>query len=124
MATEMTTRIRLLYAEDSAHDADLTRVHLDQEATDFELTVVDTAAACLAQLAQQRFDVLLLDNHLPDMDGIDVLAQLRARGQRLPVVMVTGVGDDATVASALRAGANDYIPKGGDYLSMLPALLR
>jgi diguanylate cyclase (GGDEF)-like protein/PAS domain S-box-containing protein len=120
----MSNRLQLLYAEDSALDADLTRAHFEQVATDFELTIVDTASACLAQLAQRSFDVLMLDNHLPDMDGIDVLTQLRSMGQRLPVVMVTGVGDDETVASALRAGASDYVPKSGQYLNTLPPLLR
>lgn len=120
----MATRLHVLYAEDSALDADLTRAHFDHAATDFELTIADTGTACLVKMAQHHFDVLLLDNHLPDMDGIDVLTQLRSNGQRLPVVMVTGVGDDETVASALRAGASDYVPKSGEYLTTLPPLLR
>ena len=120
----MTEAIRLLYAEDNAQDADLTRTYFEHEAADFALEVVETGAQCLARLAAEHFDLLLLDKRLPDMDGLDLLARLRAGGQGLPVVMVTGIGDDETVARALRAGAADYVPKSADYLSTLPAILR
>lgn len=120
----MNSTFRLLYAEDNPQDADLTREHFAHEARDFTIDVVDTGAACRAQLSIQPYDLLLLDNHLPDMDGLDLLTDLRKEGHHLPVVMVTGVGDDETVACALRAGASDYIPKVGDYLQELPALLR
>lgn len=120
----MKSTFLLLYAEDNPQDADLTREHFAHEARDFTIDVVDTGAACRARLATQPYDLLLLDNHLPDMDGLDLLTDLRKEGHHLPVVMVTGVGDDETVACALRAGASDYIPKVGDYLQELPALLR
>lgn len=120
----MNDPLHLLYAEDNPQDADLTRSHLEREAPDLRLEIVETGALCLERLAAQSFDLLLLDNHLPDLDGLDVLAKLRAEGHMLPVVMVTGVGDDETVARALRAGAADYVPKTGDYLATLPGILR
>lgn len=124
MGNDMVEKIRILYAEDNALDADLTRVHFELEAPDFHLDIVDNGAACLRQLTAQPYAALLLDNHLPDTDGLDLLLVLRAAGHLLPVVMVTGVGDDETVARALRAGASDYVPKAGDYLQSVPALLR
>lgn len=120
----MTDTLRLLYAEDNPQDADLTQAHFARAAPDFRLDVVESGARCLERLAAGNYDLLLLDNRLPDMDGLDLLARLRAEGQRLPVVMVTGVGDDETVARALRAGAADYVPKAGDYLATLPEILR
>ena len=120
----MADKIRILYAEDSALDVDLTRSHFEHGAPDFQLDCVDTGAACLRLITEHAYDALLLDNHLPDIDGLDLLAALRTAGHHLPVVMVTGVGDDETVARALRAGASDYVPKGGDYLESLPVLLR
>ena len=97
MGTDMATPIRLLYAKDNALDADLTQLHLALEAPDLVLDVVGTGAQCLDRLAAGAYDLLLLDNHLSDMVGLDVLAQLRRAGHALPVVMVTGVGDDATL---------------------------
>ena len=91
---------------------------------DIELEVVDTGRKCLARLEEAQHDVLLLDYRLPDMDGIDVLKELAAKEVSLPVVMVTAVGDDALVVQVLRLGARDYVPKQGNYLQSLPAILK
>tara|TARA_R110001592_G_scaffold91754_1_gene268203 strand:+ start:12639 stop:15632 length:2994 start_codon:yes stop_codon:yes gene_type:complete len=121
----MNNIIHLLYIEDNLQDADLTRMHFELEATDFQIEVVGTGEDCLKRLSEQSFDVLLLDKRLPDMDGLGVLCKLRANGHILPVVMVTGMGDEETVAESLRAGAADYVSKSEtDYLIMLPNLLR
>mgnify|MGYP003624522108 CR=1 FL=1 len=117
--------IQLLYIEDNLQDADLTQMHFKETSTDFQIEVVGTGEGCLKRLTEQSFDILLLDNRLPDMDGLDILGKLRADGHTLPVVMVTGMGDEETVAKALRAGAVDYVSKSEpDYLIMLPDLLR
>lgn len=117
--------IHLLYTEDNLQDADLTRVHFEGETSDFQIEIVGSGADCLMRLSEQSFDILLLDNRLPDMDGIDVLGKLRANGYTMPVVMVTGMGDEEIVAKSLRSGAADYVSKSDpDYLIMLPGLLR
>lgn len=121
----MSDPILLLYAEDNPQDADLTCMHFERVTRDFRIEIAQTGAACLARMAEQPFDLLLLDNRLPDMDGLDVLSKLRAEGNTVPVVLVTGVGDEETVAKALRAGAVDYVSKSEeDYLLTLPELLR
>src|SRR6266404_413965 len=120
----MNERLRVLYAEDNAPDADLTKSHFELNALDIELEVVDTGRKCLSRLEEAQHDVLLLDYRLPDMDGIDVLKELAAKEVSLPVVMVTAVGDDALVVQVLRLGARDYVPKHGNYLQSLPAILK
>lgn len=70
---------------------------------------VATGAAALAQAAEA--DVILLDLHLPDMDGIDVLKQLRAAGVRAGVLVLTGHGTIDTAIQAVRLGAYDYLEK-------------
>lgn len=121
----MSDTIHLLYAEDNAQDVDLTRAHFAREAPDIQVEIAGSGADCLARLAEQAFDLLLLDNCLPDMDGVDVLAKLRADGRTLPVVMVTGTGDEDVVMRALRAGAADYVSKSDpNYRATLPDLLR
>ena len=116
--------MHILYAEDHPADADLLQSYLAMAAPDFLVKIVDSGAACLEQLALASFDVVLLDNHLPDMDGIELLRQVRATDQALPVVMITGEGDDRTLSEALHAGATDYVAKSQDYLHDLPQLLR
>jgi PAS domain S-box-containing protein len=120
----MEERIRVLYAEDSRIDADLTKTQLEVDASNFAVEVVGTGRECVARLAEERFDVLLLDNRLPDMDGTDVLKELSGKQILLPVVFVTGVGDEDLVVKVLRLGACDYVPKEGDYVKSLPAILR
>jgi len=117
-------RMRVLYAEDYGPDADLTRAHFDVHAPDFRLEIVDTGERCLARLREAEHDVVLLDKQLPDMDAADILKEMAARDIRVPVVIVTGSGDEAVVVQLLRLGAWDYVPKQGHYRDRLPDVLR
>ncbi|HEY9063542.1 MAG TPA: response regulator [Burkholderiaceae bacterium] len=116
--------MHILYAEDHPADADLLQSYLAGAAPDIVVEVVDSGSACLERVSAARFDAVLLDNHLPDMDGIGVLRELRAADEVLPVVLITGAGDDMTLSDALQAGASDYVAKSQDYLHDLPRLLR
>lgn len=120
----MKPAIRILYAEDNPQDADLTRSHFHNCAPEFEVEVADTAQACLERLRAARFDLLLLDYRLPDMNGLAVLRAVIHTGLQIPVVLVTGSGDEDLVVKALRLGAADYIPKLGNYLETMPDILR
>jgi PAS domain S-box-containing protein len=120
----MNRTIRILYAEDNPLDADLTRASFAEQAPDFELQIVATGAACLEQIQRNLPDLLLLDHHLPDTDGVEMLKALFRQAPGLPVVMVTGAGDEDLVLRALRLGAATYVPKRGNYLDSLPGLLR
>ncbi|MGA2447400.1 MAG: response regulator [Polyangiaceae bacterium] len=120
----MTATLRVLYAEDNALDADLTRAHISEFAPDIEVEIVDTGHACLERLHGGDCDVLLLDHHLPDMDGLDVLKTAIRAGTPAPIVLVTGVGDESLVVKALRLGAASYVPKQGNYVETLPNLIR
>ena len=82
---------------------------------------VTTGAQAL--LAAARADVLLLDQSLPDMQGREVLAALRAFPQPPAVVMVTAHGSEAFAAEALRAGADDYLVKDAALPTLLPEIV-
>lgn len=120
----MARPLRVLYAEDNPLDADLTCSHFAQVAPEIAIDVVETGTLCLEHLTASAHDLLLLDHHLPDMEGLDVLRALMRARQQLPVVLVTGVGDENLVVKALRLGASTYVPKDGGYLKGLPELLR
>ena len=119
----MQARLRVLYAEDNAVDADLTKAHFAQAAPDVVLDVVDSGEQCLARLAHGTYDVLLLDHHLPDMDGVDVLRELAAREVPLPVVMVTSRGSEEDRRLGMEAGVDAYIDKQGFQQSALLATI-
>jgi len=120
----MNAALRVLYAEDDSSDADLTSEHFASAVPDMKLDIVRTGEQCLARVSADQYDVVLLDQHLPDMDGVAILRELNARETAVPVVMVTGVGDEALVVQVLGMGACDYVSKQGNYLDALPAVLR
>jgi DNA-binding response OmpR family regulator len=72
-------------------------------------------------------DAVLLDLELPDASGLDLLGELRAGGDRTPVIILTGLGGDVEVVRGLDAGADDYIEKpvsGSVLLARLRAVIR
>ena len=65
---------------------------------------------------------LLVDNLLPDMDGISLISLLRSQKSTLPVVMLTGHGDAAVATAALKAGASDLIEKPASAADLLSSV--
>lgn len=86
------------------------------------------ASAFLADVGQQDFDAVLLDQRLPDYSGLQVLERLSSLpGPMPPVVMVTSCADDQTLERAFEAGAQDFVLKpyrGRELVARLRALLR
>lgn len=77
--------------------------------------VAATAAAALADVARLAPDLVLLDVHLPDRSGIDVLRQLRGDGSDVGVIMVTAARESDTVRAAAAGGAAHYLVKPFEY---------
>lgn len=78
-----------------------------------QIEEVETGDRALEKIAQQAFDLLLLDLSLPGQSGLEVLQDIRRRFNplELPVIMLTGQGAHQKVVEALQAGANDYVVK-------------
>ena len=118
--------MRVLYVEDDSRDADLVRRVLARAAPHVRLDVVGTKREAMEWLdgdGPSTHSVLLTDLRLPDGDGREILADVRRRGLPLPVVVITGCGDEETVVALMKAGADDYVVKRHDYLERLPATL-
>lgn len=78
----------------------------------------------LAAATPQPGDCLLLDMRMPDMDGLELQAELARRGVRLPVIIMTGHGDVAVAVRAMKAGAADFIEKPFDDEALLDSVRR
>ncbi|MBN1990986.1 MAG: PAS domain S-box protein [Bacteroidales bacterium] len=117
--------MRILYLEDNIADADLTVREFKRQRPEYEITVVSLLKdACdLLCKGSVEFDVVLLDMHLPDGTGLDLLLDLDKTGVSIPRVVLTGFGDEVTAVAALKAGADDYIVKKADYLKNLPSVV-
>jgi two-component system, NtrC family, nitrogen regulation response regulator NtrX len=75
------------------------------------VTAVDSGEACLAALEERRFDLVLLDVWLPQMDGLETLARVRSIDPELGVLMISGHGNSETSFQAGLKGALDYLEK-------------
>ncbi len=116
---ETTPLLRLLLIEDTEADVALVRrllASIEAPRMRYTLSVhpcfEDGMAALRAeQDGTHAFDAVLLDLHLPDVDGLQGLSRLIGHAPDLPVVVLTGLGSEETGEQALRIGAQDYLLK-------------
>jgi two-component system cell cycle response regulator len=105
--------IRILLVEDNPADARLmVEILTDARAGEVGLQHVDRISAALKRLSEQKFDVVLLDLSLPDGSGIGTVERICAANPHMPVIVLTGLEDDALALAAVQAGAQDYLVKG------------
>ena len=77
----------------------------------YEVRIAENGRLALATLDTFVPDVVLLDMHMPEMDGLETLRRLAVRSPSLPVIMITVNEDIETTARLLQFGAADYVPK-------------
>jgi DNA-binding response OmpR family regulator len=106
----MSTARKILLVDD---DEDLRTSLKDQLMLhdEFEVSVAGTAAKGMELAKADRYDLIVFDVGLPDMDGREAVKMLRKAGIRTPIVMLTGNDSDADQILGLDAGANDYVTK-------------
>jgi signal transduction histidine kinase len=107
------TALKILLVEDSLSDAALLQESLVQnEGGGFEFTHAESWKEATAHLRNRSFDALLLDRSLPDTTGRDTFVRARSEAPNLPIVVLTGVADEAVGLEAVRHGIQDYLVKG------------
>ncbi len=107
------TNLTVLLIEDDLGDATILRRTLAElRAVKFDLVWADRLSSGLAYLSEQAFDIMLLDLSLPDSQGLDTITQVRAHTLNVPIVVLTGLDDEAVAMQAVQAGAQDYLVKG------------
>jgi two-component system, OmpR family, phosphate regulon response regulator OmpR len=116
---------RVLIIDDDERLAEMVRSYLGGRG--FAVEQRGDARSGLLALKKGGYDALILDVMLPDMDGFDVCRAVRADQHTLPILMLTGRGDEMDRIVGLELGADDYLPKPfnpRELLARLRAILR
>lgn len=104
--------LSLLLVEDDRADAVLVEDLIADAVADMRVIWAQTMEHAERELASARPDCVLLDLHLPDASGMDALDRIAKRDATVPIVVLTGLNDEYFGASAVAAGAQDYLVKG------------
>lgn len=90
----------------------------------YDVDTYPSGVAFLEKVQDAKPGCILLDVRMPEMDGIEVQAELGKRGVKLPVIVLTGHGDVGTAVAAMKGGAIDFLEKPFDRDALLEALGR
>ena len=121
---DTTTRVpksRILCTEDDADTREVLRLLLEIDG--FEVTCVEHPAHAIRVAESEKFDLYLLDNWLPGMDGDDLCKRLREMDSTIPILFYSGATAEADKERAIAAGAQGYLFKPAD-LDELTAEIR
>lgn len=108
---------RILIAEDEARIASFLRKGF--EAGGHSTEVVEDGAEAVRRARDTEFDLMVLDLGLPERSGLEVLSTIRARGERLPVIILTANDEVDTTVAGLEGGADDYMRKPFSFEELL-----
>lgn len=105
--------MRLLLVEDTFDMAEAIKIRLERSGSACDLAqTLEEARSCLAV---QKYDVVILDINLPDGLGTELLKEIRSRGDRTPILMLTAQFSVDERVSTLNSGADDYLVKPFDH---------
>lgn len=117
------TALRLLLVDDDVVDRMAVVRALGKLAAQHTVVECSSAKAALELLAADRFDCVISDFEMPGDNALWLLEQLRASSFDVPLIILTGQGDEQTAVSLMKAGALDYLPKGVDLGQRLGAVI-
>ncbi|MDP3312433.1 response regulator [Lutibacter sp.] len=124
------TKIKVLYVEHHLADVDLTIRHFKKYAPHFKFDHIADVNDFLTLLnkdetAIKPYQLLLIDYRLPKIDGLILTKIIRQELKlNIPIIIITGQGNEEIAVQALKIGANDYMVKRDNYIYRLPSLLQ
>lgn len=116
---------KILLIEDNLSQAKLVKNVLDKSSMEYCLTHVTSGEEGLDLLKNpNEFDIVLLDYSLPEMNGLDVLRNIKKMQLELPVIITTGHGSEDIAVQIMKEGAFDYVIKKEDYIERIPYVIK
>lgn len=116
--------LKILIVDDDEVDRMAVRRALKRAGLETEAIEAADCATALATLQKQGFDCVFLDFRLPDKDGLTLVREIRQAGIKIPIVVLTGQGDEQIAVDLMKAGASDYLAKAQISPERLSQILR
>ena len=113
--------VSVLYVDDEPALLEPTKIHLEKKGI-FSVDTATSVNAALKKMETTKYDVIVSDYQMPKIDGIQFLKMLRADNIQIPFIIFTGKGAEDVVVDAYDAGADFYLPKGGNPKAMFADL--
>ena len=120
----MTRMINVVIVEDDPMVAEINRKYAEMTEDVIVRKVCTGPQEALALLKEQPVDLLIVDEYMPDMNGLNLLEKVKQAGYRCGSIMVTAANDRATVEHALKLGVTDYLVKPFTYERFSQAMER
>lgn len=102
---------KILVVDDSNPDRELLKEMLEQANAEYEVWTVNSGKLALALLEQLHPDLILLDIHMAEVNGFETLNEMKKRGKKIPVLLVSAFTEEGDRAKGLACGAVDFIDK-------------
>ena len=116
-------QLKLVIIEDEDAHFQLMKRAIIKAYPDASIHYFQEAAGCLERLDEINPDVVISDYLLPGMNGIEFLKSLNREQRDIPVIMITGQGDENLAIQAMKLGAWDYLVKSGDFFTLIPSVI-
>lgn len=115
--------IHVLLMEDETTVAQLIRMHLQNRG--FSVDIAEDGPKGLEMFYAGYYDVLIVDQKMPKLPGLEVIRQIKQRGPLPPILVISALGNEEVAVEALKLGAMDYVVKdaGSRFLDSLPAVI-
>ncbi len=116
--------ITVIIADDHRSFGEALQIALDKERDLSVVGVVDRGNDAVRTTIHDQPDVVLMDLRMPDLDGIEATRKLREEGSRSAVIILTGEGDDVSLARAIQVGARGFLYKTAPMIDVVEAVRR
>ncbi|MBN1329391.1 MAG: PAS domain S-box protein [Candidatus Heimdallarchaeota archaeon] len=115
--------IKILLVDDEDTLLEVSKIYLEKMDEKFHITTVNSAEKALKIINEENYDVIISDYQMPEMNGLELLSEIRENGNDIPFIIFTGKGREEVAIQALNLGADFYLQKGGEAISQFHELI-
>lgn len=117
-------KIKILLVEDNHDHAFLIKRALEKNSPYYFVKTVPDVEKCLDEVQKEKFSIIISDYKLQGSTGLKLMSELKERKIELPIIMLTGSGNEEIAVRAMKEGAYDYVIKEPDYLRTIHLVVK